>query len=146
MALPRIEHVNITVSDPARAARLMQDLFGWHIRWEGPARDGGRAIHVGSDENYIALYSPPGVTSDYAFRQGQPLNHIGVQVEDLAATEARVIAAGFETRFQGVYEPGPAHFYFSDHDEIEYEIVSYSDAAGSSPSTTDSGAHSTSGG
>ena len=40
--------------------------------------------------------------------------------------EARALQhAGFEARFQGVYEPGPAHFYFSDHDGIEYEIVSY---------------------
>lgn len=129
MATPRIEHVNITVSDPTRAAALMQDLFGWHIRWEGPARNGGRTIHVGSDDNYIALYAPLGVDSDFAFAQGNPLNHIGVQVDDLAAVEARVVAAGFKPRFQGVYQPGPDHFYFSDHDEIEYEIVSYSSGA-----------------
>ena len=37
MASPFIEHVNLTVSDPARSAKLMQDLFGWHVRWQGPA-------------------------------------------------------------------------------------------------------------
>lgn len=126
MAAPRIEHVNITVSSPERAADLMKELFGWHIRWDGPARDGGRTIHVGSDDNYLALYSPPDASSDYAFGQGTPLNHIGVQVDNLAAVEARVVAAGFHPRFQGVYEPGPTHFYFTDHDGIEYEIVSYS--------------------
>ena len=30
---PRIEHVNVTVSDPERAARLMAALFGWHVLW-----------------------------------------------------------------------------------------------------------------
>ena len=33
MPEPRIEHVNVTVSDPDRAARLMAVLFGWHVRW-----------------------------------------------------------------------------------------------------------------
>ena len=54
MSSLRIEHVNVTVSDPERAARLMESLFGWHVRWQGPARDGGRTIHVGSDAYYIA--------------------------------------------------------------------------------------------
>ncbi len=29
MAQARIEHVNITVSDPQRTAKLMKELFGW---------------------------------------------------------------------------------------------------------------------
>ena len=27
-----LEHVNITVSDPARTAALMEKLFGWKVR------------------------------------------------------------------------------------------------------------------
>lgn len=125
MVQGRIEHVNITVSDPARTARLMKDLFGWHVRWEGPARDGGTAAHVGSDRSYVALYAAPGNTSRYDFEQGLPLNHIGVEVEDLAEVEKKVVAAGYAPKYQGVYEPGPAHFYFCDHDNVEYEVVSY---------------------
>ncbi len=125
MAQARIEHVNITVSDPQRAANLMKELFGWDIRWQGPARDGGTAVHVGSPISYIALYAAPGVASDYVFSQGKPLNHIGVEVEDLAAVEARVVEAGFTPKYQGVYDPGPSHFYFCDQDNIEYEVVSY---------------------
>ena len=44
MASPRIEHVNITVRDPDRAARLMGELFGWEVRWQGPALNGGHTI------------------------------------------------------------------------------------------------------
>jgi catechol 2,3-dioxygenase-like lactoylglutathione lyase family enzyme len=62
MTEPRIEHVNVTVSDPERAARLMESLFGWHVRWQGAARNGGHTIHVGSDDHYVALYSGRGVT------------------------------------------------------------------------------------
>jgi catechol 2,3-dioxygenase-like lactoylglutathione lyase family enzyme len=125
MALPRIEHVNVTVSDPERAARLMEQLFGWQVRWQGPARDGGRTIHVGSPDQYIALYTssdePP---SGDDFVKGRPLNHIGVEVDALDEAEARVVAAGLTPFSHGDYEPG-RRFYFLDPDGIEYEVVSY---------------------
>ena len=122
---PRIEHVNVTVSDPDRAARLMAALFGWHVRWQGPARSGGRTIHVGSDDHYIALYSGLGVAySADDFAKGQPLNHIGVEVDDLAAIEAKVVAAGLRPFGHDTYDPG-RRFYFLDPDGIEYEVVSY---------------------
>ena len=57
MSPPRLEHVNVTVSNPERAARLMEELFGWQVRWKGPARDGGHTIHIGSKEHYLALYT-----------------------------------------------------------------------------------------
>jgi catechol 2,3-dioxygenase-like lactoylglutathione lyase family enzyme len=125
MSTPRIEHVNVTVSDPERAARLMETLFGWHVRWQGPARDGGRTIHVGSDDHYVALYTGRDVayTAD-DFAKGQPLNHIGVEVDDLVAVEAKVVAAGLKPFSHADYEPG-RRFYFLDPDGIEYEVVSY---------------------
>ena len=125
MPAPRIEHVNVTVRDPETAARLMQAVFDWTVRWEGPARDGGHTIHVGSDDGYIALYTEPGaVYTDEDFAKGRPLNHIGVEVDDLDATEARVIAAGLTPFSHGDYDPG-RRFYFLDPDGIEYEVVSY---------------------
>jgi catechol 2,3-dioxygenase-like lactoylglutathione lyase family enzyme len=125
MATSRIEHVNITVRDPARAARLMGDLFGWTVRWEGPALNGGHTIHVGSPEQYLALYTPRGsALADEDFAKGRPLNHVGVEVEDIAAAEARVIAAGLVPFNHGDYEPG-LRFYFLDPDGIEFEVVSY---------------------
>lgn len=126
MSAPRIEHVNITVSDPARTADLMQRLFDWHIRWSGPAQNGGHTIHVGSDDDYVALYA--GRDTAAAFSKGRPLNHIGVQVDDLDAAEARVVAAGLKPFSHADYEPG-RRFYFLDPDGIEYEIVSYHSAA-----------------
>lgn len=125
MAALRIEHVNVTVSDPERTAALVESIFGWHIRWQGPARDGGRTIHIGSDEQYVALYTGRDIA--YAaddFAKGRPLNHIGVEVDDLDATEARVIDAGLVPFSHGDYEPG-RRFYFLDPDGIEYEVVSY---------------------
>ncbi|HEX4199338.1 MAG TPA: VOC family protein [Caulobacteraceae bacterium] len=125
MPTPRIEHVNVTVTDPERAAALMQALFDWRIRWRGPARDGGRTIHVGSDDHYLALYTGRDVAyGPDDFAKGRPLNHIGVEVDDIDATEARVLAAGLQSFNHADYDPG-RRFYFFDPDGIEYEIVSY---------------------
>jgi len=125
MASPRIEHVNVTVSDPDRAAKLMQDLFGWSIRWRGPARDGGHTIHVGSDSDYLALYTGHNIAyTDDDFAKGRPLNHIGVEVDDLDAVEAKALAAGLVPFNHGDYDPG-RRFYLLDPDGIEYEIISY---------------------
>jgi catechol 2,3-dioxygenase-like lactoylglutathione lyase family enzyme len=130
MSALRIEHVNITVTDPERTARLLAGLFDWHVRWRGPARDGGTNIHIGSDSQYISLYgarpgaAPPGAGPTHPFAKGKPLNHIGVEVADLAAAEALVLAAGLQPFGHDSYEPG-RRFYFFDQDGIEYELVSY---------------------
>jgi catechol 2,3-dioxygenase-like lactoylglutathione lyase family enzyme len=120
-----IEHVNLTVSDPERSARLMEALFGWRVRWKGPARDGGRSIHVGNDIAYVALYTgPDGMHEEARYPKGEPLNHVGVLVDDLDAVEQKVIAQGLDPFNHGDYEPG-RRFYFFDPDGIEYEVVSY---------------------
>lgn len=124
--MARLEHVNITVSDPHRAAALMTTLFGWKIRWEGAAINGGYTVHVGDDDDYLAFYSPPKTTApndtSYYIRGG--LNHVALVVNDLEAVEARVVEAGLKPVNHGDYEPG-RRFYFRDEDNIEYEIVSY---------------------
>lgn len=125
MTTMRIEHVNVTVRDAERSAAMMERIFGWRVRWSGPARDGGRAVHVGSDEHYLALFSeadPP--AQEYEFTKGRPLNHIGVEVADLEAVEKRVLQEGLTPFAHGDYEPG-RRFYFLDPDGIEYEVVSY---------------------
>ena len=104
MAALRIEHVNVTVSSPERAADLMERIFGWRVRWRGAARDGGRTIHVGSEEHYVALYaSGDPASTGVPFVKGAPLNHIGVEVDDVDATEKRVIATGLVPFSHGDY-------------------------------------------
>ncbi len=123
MATARLEHINVTVADPHRTARLLCDLFDWQVRWEGRAKLGGYTVHVGGDDSYVAVYAyPPQHRSEAVDYRG--LNHIGVVVEDLKAAEQRVLAHGFEPHNHGDYEPG-RRFYFDDNDGIEYEVVSY---------------------
>ncbi|GAB5450449.1 MAG: hypothetical protein Hals2KO_07770 [Halioglobus sp.] len=121
-----LEHVNLTVSDPRATAELLCELFEWHIRWEGPSQMGGDTVHVGTDTDYIAVYTldgePPGSGRTGKYKGG--LNHVGVVVDDLVAVESRVIAAGLEPFNHMNYEPG-RRFYFLDRDGIEFEVVSY---------------------
>ena len=123
---PVIEHINITVSDAERSAKILCALFDWEIRWHGPALNGGQTFHVGTRDQYIAVYQPkqaPSSSDENATFIGH-LNHIGVVVSDLDVMEARVIDAGYRPFNHGDYEPG-RRFYFYDDDKTEFEIVCY---------------------
>jgi catechol 2,3-dioxygenase-like lactoylglutathione lyase family enzyme len=120
------EHVNVTVSDPKKTAAMLVDLFGWHVRWEGPAKYDGYTVHVGTDDEYIALYALPKQDrpdQESYYRTGA-VNHFGILVDDLDAAEQRILKAGLKTHSHQTYDPG-SRFYFHDHDGIEWEVVSY---------------------
>lgn len=121
-----LEHVNITVPDPKASAKVLCDLFGWHVRWQGEAKDNGFTVHVGDAGSYLALYAPARSLEPMGntYAQVAGLNHVGVVVDDIGAVEARVKAAGFTPHSHGDYEPG-LRFYFDGPDGIEFEVVSY---------------------
>jgi len=98
MPSTRIEHVNISVINPHQTAAILSRIFDWRIRWKGPSMNKGYTVHVGTKQNYIALYSHAEVT------------HKTLQ--------------DFKPHNFGDYEPG-RRFYFHDKNNIEFEIVSY---------------------
>ena len=121
-----LEHANICVSDPTSTAAWMEKVFGWKIRWQGPALNGGYTVHIGTRDQYLALYAPM-EDLDAAPRRYSTkgaLNHLAVVVEDLAAAEAAVREAGFQPMNHADYEPG-RRFYFLDGEGVEYELVDY---------------------
>ena len=126
MAQAKLEHVNITVSDPKVTAAWIERVFGWSIRWEGPGMETGYTVHVGEDDTYLALFSydnpQSAKTESYVTTGG--LNHWAVVVDDLATIEDRVKAEGFVAGKHQDYEPG-RRFYFHDGDGIEVEVVQY---------------------
>ncbi|WP_429911538.1 VOC family protein [Glycocaulis sp.] len=130
----RVEHINLTVSDPERTSAMMQAVFGWHERWRGLEPDGRIGLHVGSEHSYVALYPPRPPAKAQVWPKSRPLNHLGVEVRDLAAAEDRVKAYGLKPYAHADYEPGK-RFYFEDWDGIEYEMVSYT-AANASEDTS----------
>ena len=126
MAAAKLEHLNITVSDPKATAAWIERVFGWKTRWEGPAMQTGYTIHIGDDNGYVALFSP-GKTAhgtDNSYSTAGGFNHWAVVVDDLDGTEERVKAEGFKTVNHADYEPG-RRFYFHDADGIEIEVVQY---------------------
>ena len=122
-----LEHVNVTVSNPEQTAAMLCELFDWHVRWQGQSKMGGRTVHVGSDDSYVAVYTydaNPQACEGESYQVRGGLNHIGVLVEDLDAAEQRVVQRGYKPFNHGDYEPG-RRFYFLDDDGIEFEVVSY---------------------
>lgn len=118
----QIEHANLTVTNPERSTELFKQLLSWEERWRGKSKFGGDTIHVGDKTTYLALYTNSEAKGGYS--KGQPLNHVGLLVDDLAAAEGVVTAAGLEPFGHDDYEPGK-RFYFFDWDGIEFEVVSY---------------------
>ncbi|MEM7099343.1 MAG: VOC family protein [Pseudomonadota bacterium] len=123
-----IEHVNVTVTHPEATAAMLCKIFGWQVRWHGPSQMGGETYHVGTDNQYLAVYTydhEPETAANSSARTRGGLNHVGVQVADLDEVAERVKSAGYNPYSFGDYEPGK-RFYFRDTDDIEYEVVSYS--------------------
>ena len=127
--MARLEHVNVTVADPDATAATLRDLFDWKVRWAGPGMTTGRAVHVGDDASYVALFSygKPEEPAQESYRTRGGLNHIAVVVDDLEATEARVKRAGFVPKNHADYEPG-RRFYFVETNGVEIEVVCYAKA------------------
>lgn len=128
MTTASLEHVNFTVPDPQATAKWLCELFDWKIRWSGDAINGGHTVHVGGDTDYLAIYTgpkgKPQAAKHSSYDQIGGFNHVGIVVDDLDATEARVKSLGFTPTSHADYEPG-RRFYFRDRDGVEYEIVSY---------------------
>jgi len=121
-----LEHMNITVRDPDKTAEQLVSLFGWQVRWAGESIYGGRSVHVGGEQSYLALYSksptPKNSVDSYSHLLG--LNHLGIVVDDLDKAEKKILDAGFETQSHADYEPG-RRFYFEANDGLHIEVISY---------------------
>jgi len=107
---------------------MLVELFDWRIRWQGDSIHGGYSVHVGGTDTYIALYNndqpQTPISSDGTYNSLMALNHLGIVVDDLDATEKKVKAAGFDTYSHADYEPG-RRFYFDDKQGLEIEVVNY---------------------
>ena len=126
MAVARLEHTNVTVSDPKDTAKWLKDVFGWKVRWEGPGMQTGYTVHIGTDESYVALFSFGDAVKrkEDSYRTIGGLNHIAVFTDDIDGVEERVKRSGFEPMNHGAYAPG-RRFYFHDADGIEWEVASH---------------------
>lgn len=125
MQTAMLEHINLTVTDADKTAALFCHLFGWHVRWAGPAKDEGYTVHVGNSDCYLALYTATNqLAGAGSYKNIGHLNHIGILVNDLGDTEQQILQLGHPTFNHADYEPGK-RFYFMLNDNIEIEVISY---------------------
>lgn len=134
-----LEHTNLTVRNPDKTAELLCQLFGWKVRWSGPALDEGYTVHVGNNNSYLALYAPRNLNQrpNASHLDALNLNHLGVVVDDLDAVEAKADALGLKSFNHRNYVPGHRCFYFKTSDNLEIEVISYENTAGSEKPVSD---------
>jgi catechol 2,3-dioxygenase-like lactoylglutathione lyase family enzyme len=108
--------------------RFLQTAFPeFRIRGEGRSQDGTRWLHIGTDENYIAL-GESRVEPDrrWAPYQGFPgVNHLGVEVDDVESLRDRLITAGYRESTPPNAHPHRKRLYFYDSEGNDWEFVQY---------------------
>lgn len=126
----KLEHANITVKDIDDSLAFYSALFDFKVRWKGKVpgehQPTVRAIHIGDDDMYLALFEAekPGQASvDYT---ASGINHIGFVVDDIEPYRQRLTELGIDIHFEPSYDPGN-RIYFYDPDGVEIELVAYSD-------------------
>ena len=124
----RLEHANLCVRDIDAAIRFLQTAFpDFVIRADQTDVGGGRWVHIGTDETYLALSEADEErTPTWEPYSGQPgVNHLGFEVEDAAALRARMLAAGYEESTVPNDHPHRRRVYFLDPDGNDWEFVQY---------------------
>ncbi len=123
----RLEHANLTVQDVDRSTAFYRAVLGFEVRWQGSARDFDgpvRAVHIGTDDTYLALFESQKEGRAPADYDAPGLNHIGFQVDSVDTYRARLAELDIEVHLEGDYDPG-RRIYFYDPDGIEVELVEY---------------------
>lgn len=124
----RLEHANLVVRDvDGMIEFLTTALPEFRIRGEGRAVTGGRWVHVGTDETYIALNEATHEATErwvpYAGKPGT--NHLGYEVDDAAALRGRLRAAGYHDSTVPNAHPARTRVYFHDPEGNDWEFVEY---------------------
>jgi len=124
----RLEHANIGVRELEGMIRFVQTAFpDFRVRGEGLNLQGGRWLHLGDDETYLALNEASEAAGEpwvpYAGKPG--LNHLGFEVEDVEALRIRLQAAGYRDSTFPNSHPHRRRVYFYDPEGNDWEFVEY---------------------
>ncbi|MCS5536749.1 MAG: VOC family protein [Candidatus Poseidoniaceae archaeon] len=125
---PYLEHVNITTTSIDELVVFLQTAVPqWKVRngSEGSEKN-CRWLHMGSDENYIAIEERDGPDKSPHQAYFHPgLNHYGIVVENVESLMERMIGAGYSEGAHVLEHPFRKRCYFFDHDGAEWEFVEY---------------------
>jgi catechol 2,3-dioxygenase-like lactoylglutathione lyase family enzyme len=127
MAL-RLDHANLSVHDLDETIRFLRSAMpDLRVRGEGKTWGGGRWVHLGTDEFYLALSDAPKVPREpWVPYSGEPgTNHLGFEVDDVEALRARMRAAGYSDSTPPNSHPHRRRVYFYDRAGSDWEFVQY---------------------
>jgi catechol 2,3-dioxygenase-like lactoylglutathione lyase family enzyme len=124
----RLEHANIAVRDIDGMIQFLQTAFPeFRIRGGGQGTTGHRWVHVGTDDNYLALneatVEPERQQRPYTGEPG--VNHLGYEVDDVDALRARLLAVGYGESTVPNAHPHRKRVYFYDPEGNDWEFVQY---------------------
>lgn len=124
----RLEHANLTVRNIDETIQFLKIAFPeFRIRHDGTGKDGGRWVHIGTDETYIALNQakaePERQWEPYSREPG--VNHLAYEVDDVEALRARLKEAGYQDTTVPNSHPFRKRVYFNDPEGNDWEFVQY---------------------
>src|SRR5262249_12139078 len=124
----RLDHANLTVRNVDETLRFLCTAFpDFRIRAEGKKWSGGRWLHVGNDDVYLALDEARAEPAErwvpYAGKPGT--NHLGFVVDDAEALRARMRAAGYAHTTVPNPPPLRRRLYVHDAEGNDWEFVQY---------------------
>jgi catechol 2,3-dioxygenase-like lactoylglutathione lyase family enzyme len=124
----QLEHANLEVRDVDAMVQFLRAAFpGFRVRGAGRTGHGTRWVHVGDDDTYVALQQahrqPAEPWVPYSGKPGT--NHLGYEVDDVAALRARLAAAGYRESTVPNDHPHRRRVYFYDPEGNDWEFVQY---------------------
>jgi len=130
----RLEHLNVSLTDLDRATRALQAIVPeWSVRgtgtWDDDRGQKRQWRHVGDDFQYLALYeTPPGERYE-ASGARVAFNHLGLVVDDIDATLARLRALGIALdHIGGSTEHRRSAYVMIEPERLQIELVAYDSA------------------
>jgi len=124
----RLDHANLSVRDVDGMIRFLCTAFpDFRVRGRGPDCAGFAWAHVGNEETYLSLLAATGEGAEpfvpYAGKPG--LNHLGFEVDDVAALRERLRTAGYHESSVPNAHPYRRRVYFEDAEGNDWEFVEY---------------------
>lgn len=124
----RLEHANMVVRDVEAMIGFLRTAFPeFRERGGGTGPSGQRWVHVGTDDNYLALNQatkePSSVREPYTGEPG--MNHLAYEVSDVDALRTRLLTAGYRESTVPNAHPHRKRVYFYDSEGHDWEFVQY---------------------
>lgn len=117
-----LEHIHVNVDSIGATEQFLRAaLPEFTVRGGGDDPHYGQWLHIGTEDNYIALTQVPGA-------EPMPnLRHIGLQVDDIEALIERLQGAGYAPSDASALEGHPhrRRVYFADGNGLYWEFVQY---------------------